>query len=464
MGANSSSFEGIINNREEPEKGSQLMKLFVDHYCNLNVQPKDPDMKLDWHSDREETPFRLLTVRIMRARNIKKADILTESDCYVSLSLPTSSSEVVKTETVPNSKNPEWNQAFTYRIDSRIKTEEELDVEFKLQSMIQRPRNRPVVSAVRNRETPRDGILALGSRWISWLRKADVSTLSLQPIWDCSLGVTSLTSVDKERSVYETLAKTNVKGSLQERKTFRESGVCTESQMVSLMKTGLYCNNSAFVLRKTAEAVDVNVTPAALLDTIAKDLKTLDCKPPRLSGNQAAYEFYQIKQIMNVLNSEEDCSMAKSVLEIQSRSCYFSSRINKAFYFSETDIRMSLYFGAEQKISLVSRSPHPSNYCLLKYIYYSKEIGPISKFARHDKQGMRNRRKNQRRWGNFNAIRKEYYVGNDRWQLFNTRYDSVEMMSSPNIILNAGLRAAGGTDDTVSADYRTFPGTEVSKN
>uniref|UniRef100_A0A670XWH8 Phospholipase A2 n=1 Tax=Pseudonaja textilis TaxID=8673 RepID=A0A670XWH8_PSETE len=45
----------------------------------------------------------------------------TESDCYVSLTLPTSSSEVVKTETVPNSKNPEWNQAFTYRIDSRIK-------------------------------------------------------------------------------------------------------------------------------------------------------------------------------------------------------------------------------------------------------------------------------------------------------------------------------------------------------
>ncbi|KAG8126128.1 hypothetical protein E2320_021350, partial [Naja naja] len=148
---------------------------------------------------REETPFRLLTVRIMRARNIKKADILTESDCYVSLSLPTSSSEVVKTETVPNSKNPEWNQAFTYRIDSRIKntlhlklcdedqytkddhlytvlfdTEEELDVEFKLQSMIQRPRNRPVVSAVRNRETPRDGILALGSRWISWLRSIDI--------------------------------------------------------------------------------------------------------------------------------------------------------------------------------------------------------------------------------------------------------------------------------------------------
>ncbi|KAJ7344801.1 hypothetical protein JRQ81_000751 [Phrynocephalus forsythii] len=69
----------------------------------------------------EETPFRLLTIRIMRARNIQKADLFTESDCYVCLSLPTASSETVRTKTVPNSKDPVWNQAFTYRIDSRVK-------------------------------------------------------------------------------------------------------------------------------------------------------------------------------------------------------------------------------------------------------------------------------------------------------------------------------------------------------
>ncbi|XP_020649390.3 cytosolic phospholipase A2 epsilon, partial [Pogona vitticeps] len=69
----------------------------------------------------EETPFRLLTVRIMRARNIQKADLFTESDCYVCLSLPTASSETVRTKTIPNSKDPVWNQAFTYRIDSRVK-------------------------------------------------------------------------------------------------------------------------------------------------------------------------------------------------------------------------------------------------------------------------------------------------------------------------------------------------------
>ncbi|XP_063174415.1 cytosolic phospholipase A2 epsilon-like [Candoia aspera] len=155
MGANSSSSEALANNREERER------------------------------TKEETPFRLLTVRIMRARNIQKADMLSESDCYVSLSLPTASSEVVQTQTVPNSKNPEWNQTFTFRIDSRIKntlhlklcdedtftkddhlytvvfdvgklrtgqtarvsftlnpeTEEELDVEFKLQNIPDRPEN-----------------------------------------------------------------------------------------------------------------------------------------------------------------------------------------------------------------------------------------------------------------------------------------------------------------------------------
>ncbi|XP_061467306.1 cytosolic phospholipase A2 epsilon-like isoform X2 [Rhineura floridana] len=90
MGANSSSPEGLAKVREQ-------------------TRP------------REATPFRLLTVRIMRARNLQKADIFTESDCYVCLWLPTASSEKVRTKTVPNTKDPVWNQAFCYRIDSRVK-------------------------------------------------------------------------------------------------------------------------------------------------------------------------------------------------------------------------------------------------------------------------------------------------------------------------------------------------------
>ncbi|XP_060139006.1 cytosolic phospholipase A2 epsilon [Zootoca vivipara] len=195
MGANSSSPEGLANNR------------------NL-ARPQ-----------REETPFRLLTIRILRARNIQKADIFTESDCYVCLSLPTATSEKVRTITVSNSKNPVWNQSFCYRIDSRVKnvlelkvcdedtfskddhlftvlfdvgklqtgrtsrvnfnlnpaTQEELEVEFTLQPMVQR---QPRVAAAAARNTasapvPRGGgneggLLATGTRWIRWIRSIDI--------------------------------------------------------------------------------------------------------------------------------------------------------------------------------------------------------------------------------------------------------------------------------------------------
>ncbi|XP_077178883.1 cytosolic phospholipase A2 epsilon-like isoform X2 [Paroedura picta] len=70
---------------------------------------------------RRETPFRLLTVKVIKARNVQKADPFTESDCYVTVSLPTASSEQARTATVHNTKDPVWNQSFCYRIDSRIK-------------------------------------------------------------------------------------------------------------------------------------------------------------------------------------------------------------------------------------------------------------------------------------------------------------------------------------------------------
>ncbi|CAI5763935.1 cytosolic phospholipase A2 epsilon-like [Podarcis lilfordi] len=195
MGANSSSPEGLANNR------------------NLARPHK------------EETPFRLLTIRILRARNIQKADIFTESDCYVCLSLPTATSEKVRTITVSNSKNPVWNQSFCYRIDSRVKnilelkvcdedtftkddhlftvlfdvgklqtgrtsrvnfnlnpaTQEELEVEFTLQPMVQRqPR---VAAAARTTAPPpvprggdnEGGLIATGTRWIRWIRKGDLT-------------------------------------------------------------------------------------------------------------------------------------------------------------------------------------------------------------------------------------------------------------------------------------------------
>uniref|UniRef100_A0A8C3DM61 Phospholipase A2 n=1 Tax=Corvus moneduloides TaxID=1196302 RepID=A0A8C3DM61_CORMO len=74
------------------------------------------------------SPFNLLTVKILRVRNVRKADLLTLSDCYVTLWLPTASAEKVRTRTIRNSKNPVWNEAFCYKIDRRVKNVLELKV------------------------------------------------------------------------------------------------------------------------------------------------------------------------------------------------------------------------------------------------------------------------------------------------------------------------------------------------
>uniref|UniRef100_A0A8B9PCH3 Phospholipase A2 n=1 Tax=Apteryx owenii TaxID=8824 RepID=A0A8B9PCH3_APTOW len=62
-----------------------------------------------------------LTVKVLRARNIKGTDLLSKADCYVELKLPTASPVVSRTQVVDNSDNPEWNETFQYRIHSAVK-------------------------------------------------------------------------------------------------------------------------------------------------------------------------------------------------------------------------------------------------------------------------------------------------------------------------------------------------------
>ncbi|KFQ34852.1 Cytosolic phospholipase A2 beta, partial [Mesitornis unicolor] len=129
------------------------------------------------------------------------------SDCYVTLWLPTASSERVRTRTIRNNKNPVWNEAFCYKIDRRVKNmlelkvcdedsvtrddelctiifdidkltvgrtarvkfqlnpqaREELEVEFTLQNTVQRQPEPIRVTA----ETT-------GSRWTRWLRSLNI--------------------------------------------------------------------------------------------------------------------------------------------------------------------------------------------------------------------------------------------------------------------------------------------------
>ncbi|XP_029139967.1 cytosolic phospholipase A2 epsilon-like [Protobothrops mucrosquamatus] len=46
---------------------------------------------------------------------------VTQSDCYVSLYLPTASVKTMKTQTIKDSKDPMWNETFHFRIQNKVK-------------------------------------------------------------------------------------------------------------------------------------------------------------------------------------------------------------------------------------------------------------------------------------------------------------------------------------------------------
>ncbi|XP_068873515.1 cytosolic phospholipase A2 epsilon-like isoform X7 [Aphelocoma coerulescens] len=76
----------------------------------------------------ELTPYSLLTVRIIRLKNAHQADFLSQSDCYVSLWLPTASDEIFHTKTIQNCRNPVWNETFYFRIQRKVKNVLEITV------------------------------------------------------------------------------------------------------------------------------------------------------------------------------------------------------------------------------------------------------------------------------------------------------------------------------------------------
>lgn len=47
--------------------------------------------------------------------------VVSQSDCYVSLWLPTASDEKFHTKTIKNCRNPMWNETFYFRIQRQVK-------------------------------------------------------------------------------------------------------------------------------------------------------------------------------------------------------------------------------------------------------------------------------------------------------------------------------------------------------
>ncbi|XP_026939806.1 cytosolic phospholipase A2 delta isoform X4 [Sagmatias obliquidens] len=69
-----------------------------------------------------------LTVRVLEARGLGWADLLSEADPYVILQLPTAPGTKFKTKTVTNSNHPVWNETFTFLIQSQVKNVLELSI------------------------------------------------------------------------------------------------------------------------------------------------------------------------------------------------------------------------------------------------------------------------------------------------------------------------------------------------
>ncbi|XP_043328858.1 cytosolic phospholipase A2 delta isoform X2 [Cervus canadensis] len=70
---------------------------------------------------REASTCWRLTVRVLEARGLGWADLLSEADPYVVLQLPTAPGTKFKTKTVTNSSHPVWNETFTFLIQSQVK-------------------------------------------------------------------------------------------------------------------------------------------------------------------------------------------------------------------------------------------------------------------------------------------------------------------------------------------------------
>ncbi|XP_004687613.1 PREDICTED: cytosolic phospholipase A2 delta [Condylura cristata] len=69
-----------------------------------------------------------LTVKVLEARSLPRADLLSEADPYVTLHFPTAPGTKFKTKTVTDSSHPVWNESFSFLIQSRVKNVLELTV------------------------------------------------------------------------------------------------------------------------------------------------------------------------------------------------------------------------------------------------------------------------------------------------------------------------------------------------
>ncbi|XP_006831956.1 PREDICTED: cytosolic phospholipase A2 epsilon [Chrysochloris asiatica] len=117
------SLQGDEDNRSERKVNAHEDSQDLETAYLPSVLPMAP-----WGSQEVQSSCHLLTVRIIRMKNVRQADVLSQTDCFVSLWLPTASHEKLRTKTISNCPNPEWNETFKFQIQSQVKNVLELSV------------------------------------------------------------------------------------------------------------------------------------------------------------------------------------------------------------------------------------------------------------------------------------------------------------------------------------------------
>lgn len=90
-----------------------VQDIIKEQVANMYLWPKTLEVPiLDASKVTLKKPVGMLQVKIINARNVKKADVMGKSDPYVKFSLGEGTLKK-KTQVKPNTLNPDWNETFT---------------------------------------------------------------------------------------------------------------------------------------------------------------------------------------------------------------------------------------------------------------------------------------------------------------------------------------------------------------
>ncbi|XP_076022603.1 cytosolic phospholipase A2 zeta isoform X2 [Genypterus blacodes] len=87
----------------------------------FQLQNRDYQSVYSLTAQKESVSYWTLHVTVLTATCLRSEDVLSASDCYVVLSLPTATARNCRTKTVNNNNNPEWNESFTFRVPIAVK-------------------------------------------------------------------------------------------------------------------------------------------------------------------------------------------------------------------------------------------------------------------------------------------------------------------------------------------------------